>query len=279
MTFSPAGPRQATMQRVVADARIAVGYRDGATRLARLYQEGAARIRLPAVSGDPLEAVLINTAGGLTGGDRVAWAIDVEEGAALAVTTQACEKVYRSAGGRAEVGCTLRIGARARIAWLPQETIVFDRSAFRRRLDIELEGDAEALLLEATIFGRKAMGESVTMGEFRDRWRVRHAGRLIHAEDLALGPDIAGTLAHRASTGGGSAIATLVFVASDAAERLDAVRSIVGDGGGASAWRVGASGKLLARLIAADGYALRQRLVPLVELLNGRAGLPKTWTL
>ncbi|TIU63331.1 MAG: urease accessory protein UreD, partial [Mesorhizobium sp.] len=50
-------------------------------------------------------------------------------------------------------------------------------------------------------------------------------------------------------------------------------------GGGASFWSVGRSGKLLARLTAGDGYQLRKRLVPLVELLNGRAGLPKLWSL
>ena len=47
----------------------------------------------------------------------------------------------------------------------------------------------------------------------------------------------------------------------------------------ASVWSVKASGKLLARLYAGDGYQLRQRLVPLVGLLNGRAGLPKLWSL
>ncbi|TIM59883.1 MAG: urease accessory protein UreD, partial [Mesorhizobium sp.] len=49
--------------------------------------------------------------------------------------------------------------------------------------------------------------------------------------------------------------------------------------GDASVWSVKKSGKLLARLFAEDGYQLRKRLVPLVELLNGRAGLPKLWSL
>ena len=60
---------------------------------------------------------------------------------------------------------------------------------------------------------------------------------------------------------------------------LDAVRDIVGDDGGASAWSVAGTGKLLARLVAGDGYLLRKRLVPLIGLLNGQAGLPKVWSL
>lgn len=279
MTCLPTGIVQPAMQRVAARGLLAARLRDGATRLERLYQEGAAKIRMPARDGDPLEAILINTAGGLTGGDRIAWRVEAGTGASVAVTTQACEKVYRAAAGRAEAACELVAGPGARVAWLPQETIVFDRSAFSRRLDADLAADAEALLVEATVFGRRAMGESVRTAVFRDRWRVRAGGRLVHAEDFSIGPDVAEALAKRAAFHGASAFATLLLVAPDAADRLDAVRAIVGEAGGASAWQVGATGKLLARLVAVDGYALRERLAPLVEMLNGRAGLPKTWSL
>src|SRR5690606_3602695 len=177
------------------------------------------------------------------------------------VTTQACEKVYRSAGGQAEAACRITARAGARIAWLPQETILFDRSAFSRRLDVDLAEDAEALLLEATVFGRPAMGETVRLAQFRVRWRVRAAGKLVHGEDFRIGPDVEASLARAPVAGGASAVATLLLVAPDAEERLQAARAVLGDAGGASAWRVGATGKLLARFAAADGYALRQRLV------------------
>jgi urease accessory protein len=266
-------------QRVDARARLVAGYSSGRTRLARLYQDGAAKIRMPAVAGDPLEAILINTAGGLTGGDRVAWEIEAGAGASVAVTTQACEKVYRTRSGRAEVSASLSAAEGARIAWLPQETIVYDRSAFARRLDVDLAEYAQALVVEATIFGRLAMGERVRQAMFRDRWRVRQGGRLIHAEDFAVGPDLEATLARPAVTGGAIAIATVLLVSPDAETLLPQVREIIGGDGGASAWSVGGSGKLLARLFAGDGYLLRKRLVPLVGLLNGQAGLPKVWSL
>jgi len=267
------------MQRVAAHGAVAVKRLDDANRLARLYQEGAAKIRLPSCDAGPLEAVLINTAGGLTGGDRIAWAIEAAEGASMTVTTQACEKVYRSAGGEARSACSIVVGRNARIAWLPQETIVYDASAFSRTLDVELADCATALIMEATVFGRRAMGESVDQASFRDRWRVRVSGRLVHGEDFAIGPQVQSTLERKAVTGGGNAIATLLLVGPDAADRLPAVRDVIGDAGGASAWSVGGTGKLLARLVAADGYSLRQRLVPLVGLLNGQAGLPKIWSL
>ncbi|TPL33806.1 urease accessory protein UreD [Mesorhizobium sp. B2-4-6] len=288
LTSQPASPLAApslpAAQRVAGLGRLFCGKSGGRTRLQRLYQDGSAKIRLPAVQGDPLEAVLINTAGGLTGGDRLGWTIEVGADASAAITTQACEKVYRAAADRAETSVRLRVDPGGRVAWLPQETIVFDRAAFARTLDVELGDGAEALVLEATLFGRLAMGERTTAGSFHDRWRVRQGGALIHAEDFRVGPDIAATLRRPAATGGALAIATLLLVSPQAESLLEPARAIIGDPvnsewGGASFWRVGRSGKLLARLCAGDGYQLRKRLVPLVELLNGRAGLPKLWSL
>lgn len=266
-------------QRVAGLARLACGQSVGRTRLLRLYQDGSAKIRMPAVSADPLEAVLINTAGGLTGGDRLGWEIDVGAAASATITTQACEKVYRAASDRAEVRVRLTVGEQGRIAWLPQETIVFDRSDFARTLDVELAHGAEALLLEATVFGRLAMGERAAQGNFHDRWRVRQDGVLVHAEDFRIGPDIAAALGRPAVAGGAIAVATLLMISPRVEAFLDPVRDIIGGQGDASVWSVNKSGKLLARLHAEDGYQLRKRLVPLVELLNGQAGLPKLWSL
>ncbi|MDW6024639.1 urease accessory protein UreD [Mesorhizobium sp. BAC0120] len=266
-------------ERVSARGELVVVAKADRTRIERLYQEGAAKLRMPTREADPLEAVLINTAGGLTGGDRLDWAVTVGEGASAVVTTQACEKLYRASSGTAEVGCRLSVAAGGRLAWLPQETIVFDNSAICRRIDLDLAPGAEALIMEATVFGRRAMGEQVRHARFSDRWRVWRRGSLIHAEDFAVGPEIDGQLASRAALGGAEAFATVLLFSEDAAANIDAARAIIGEAGGASAWEVAGSGKLLARLVAGDGYTLRRRLIPLLELLNERAGLPKVWTL
>lgn len=267
------------LQRVSALGTIAVKSEAGRTRLARLGQEGAAKIRLPKGDGMPLEAILINTAGGMTGGDRLRWQANIGEGAALSMTTQACEKVYRTADGSAAIDCQLNVARGGRLAWLPQETIVYDRSALARRIDVDLASGCELLMLEATIFGRKAMDETVSTASFRDRWRVRVDGRLIHAEEFTIGPDVAGTLFRPVLGGRATAFATVLMVGDGVGDRLDAVRAIIGDQNGASAWRVGGTGKLLARLVGTDGYDLRSRLAPLVAMLNGKAGLPKIWSL
>lgn len=265
-------------QRVSARGRLAVKHHNGRTRLDRLFEEGAARLRLPRRRSDPLEAVLINTAGGLTGGDRIDWHFDIGRSCHTVLTSQACEKIYRASRGAARVRTRIEVADHARVNWLPQETIVYNKGRLERSLDVELTERAEVLIVEPVVFGRQAMGERVTDATFHDRWRVHQAGRLIHAEEFRLGPDAAAQLGRSSVTSGAIAMATILLVSDRAEQQLEAVRGLIGPGDGVSAWQVGQSGKLLARLVAKDSYELRKRLIPLLALLNGEAELPRIWS-
>jgi urease accessory protein len=264
----------ARLQRTYGAARISFKCVDGATRLDRLFQSGAAKIRLPNVpAGQPVQAVLINSAGGLTGGDTMSAIAEAGTGARALLTTQACEKIYRSAGGDASVETTLLVGEGARLDWLPQETILFDGARLRRRLEVDLEPGATLLAVEATLFGRAAGGETVGSGLFGDRWRVRRQGRLVVADDLRLDWADAALLQRPAVLAGAGAMATILYVAAEPERHLVPLRAIIGAAGGASAW----NGRLLARITAEGGAALRRVLVPaLAELLDG-AALPRIW--
>ncbi|HEX2815270.1 MAG TPA: urease accessory protein UreD [Phenylobacterium sp.] len=264
------------LQRAQGAGRIAVKAEDGATRLARLYQDGCAKIRLPtdhAARG--LEAVLINTSGGLTGGDRMSWRVDAEARAALTLTTQACEKVYRARDGRAEVTVSLNAARGARIDWLPQETILFDGAALARTLEADLAEDARLLAVEAVVLGRTAMGETVRRGTLRDRWRIRREGRLVFADDLRFEGPIAEVAALAPTLAGGNAFASLLLVADDAERFLTPVRAAIGPSGGASAF----DGKLFARIVAADGLSLRRALLPAIAALRDGVPVPRVWRL
>jgi len=265
------------LQRALGDGLVAVrGEAGGPTRLARLYQEGCAKIRLPRdAAARCLEAVLINTAGGLTGGDRLRWAAEAGDHAALTLTTQACEKVYRAANGRAETVVELTVGADARVDWLPQETILFDGGAYARRLDVDLAAGARLLAMEAVVLGRTARGERVMQGLLRDRWRVRREGRLIFADDLRLEGRVCETALGAPLLSGACAFAAVLLVAEEAEQLLPAVRAAIGEAGGASAF----DGKLLARIVAADGLTLRRILIPTLEILRRGEPLPRVWRL
>ena len=262
------------LQRAEGTARLVFGHDGTATRLRTLYQEGCAKIRLPRLPpAFTPEAILINTAGGRAGGDRMAVAIEAGDGAAASVTTQACERIYRSTGPDAVVENRLVLGAGAHLAWLPQETILFDGGRLARRLEADLSADAELLAVESVLFGRTAMGEAVRHGKLHDRWRIRRDGRLIFAEDFRVSGDIAAQLARPAALGGCTAMATILHVAPAPERLLDAARALLGETGGASAW----DEKLLIRLIAPSGLMLRQRLEPLLTLLLAGRALPKVW--
>ena len=272
---------QPALQRATGAGRIAVKSEDGVTRLARLYQDGCAKIRLPtdrAALG--LEAVLINTSGGLTGGDRMSWRVDAEAGARLTLTTQACEKIYRARpspgrDGRAEVAVSLNAADGARIDWLPQETILFDQAALARTMEADLATEARLLVVEAVILGRTAMGETVRAGALRDRWRIRRQGKLVFADDLRFEGPVAQVAALAPTLAGGKAFASLLLVADDAERFLAPLRAAIGPGGGASAF----DGKLFARIVAPDGLNLRRALLPAIAALRDGEPCPRVWRL
>lgn len=264
------------LQRAEGVGRIAVAAEDGRTRLKRLFQDGCAKIRLPRdAQARGLEAVLINTAGGLTGGDRLTWRAEVAAGAELTLTTQACERIYRAASGQAELASELQIGAGARLDWLPQETILFDGGGARRRIEVDLAPGATFLASEAVVLGRIASGEIIRAGCLQDRWRVRRDGALVFADDLRLSGLMAELTARPAVLGGARAFASVLMIDDDLPALLPAARCILGPHGGASAF----GGKLFCRAAAADGLALRRLLIPLLTLLRGGRRLPRVWRL
>ncbi|APO75765.1 urease accessory protein UreD [Rhizobium etli 8C-3] len=273
MTIAAANTRP---QRAQGRGHLSAKLLDGRTRIRELYQEGAAKIRLPQTFDASMEAVIINTAGGLTGGDEMNWSVVAGPMTRIDVTTQACEKIYKASAGTAEVTTTIAVGADARVDWLPQETILFDRASLSRRLDVDLSETAQFLAVEAILLGRKAMGEKMETGLFRDRWRIRRAGKLIHAEELRLDGAIGALTARQPVLGGQVAFATLLYAGPLAEAYLAKMRPLLdGHAAGASAW----NGKLVVRAAAADGFVLRKILIPVISALRNGAPVPKVWNL
>lgn len=247
----------------------------GGSRRKRVHELGALRVRFPNVtSRDTREAVIVNTAGGMTGGDRFDIDLETGAGARLVVTTAAAEKVYRSLGPDTEISVKLEIGPGAALGWLPQETILFDGVRLRRSIEADLAPDANLLLAEGVVFGRSAMGETLTRGYFFDRWRVRRGGTLVFAESVRFDGAIAQSLAERAVAGGGIAIASVLKVPGDEAA-VAAVRAKEKDFAGevgVSAW----NGVAAARLVAPDGAALHRDLIAVLTAF-GNMPLPRLW--
>ena len=247
-----------------------------------LYQQGSARIRFPNTIPGALHAVLLNTAGGLTGDDHIVWQAQASANSHLCISTAACEKVYRSHGPAAIQNTKLKAFEGARLEWLPQESILFNGSNLKRSLNVELEKQTEALIVESLVFGRQAMDERVDNINVHDRWRIHQNGQLLHAEDLrlTLSPELDAQrqcILHQYS-----ATSTLVFVTHQSREWLESQMSriLALAPSDHCTLRFGVSvlpSRLVVRTLAKDSFSLRKFLIPCLQILNDGRPIPTVW--
>jgi urease accessory protein len=275
----------ATHQRVDGEARIAFQRRlDGRTALADLYQRAPCRVLFPATEPDePLQAVLLTTSGGLTGGDRTRVAVSIGPEAQATITTQAAEKIYRALPntGDAVVQVDMRVDSGAWAEWLAQETIVFEGSRLRRLLTADVAPTGRFLAVETIVFGRTAMGECFDTGLLHDAWRINRAGKLIWADALHLEGDVGKLRSAPFGFANAVACSTVVYVGADAPQQLNEARRLLSD----STLPCGATsldGIMLARIMAADAVELRAAVMQLISGIRHAAAalparLPRVW--
>lgn len=246
----------------------------GRTHVDRVFETGGLRLRFPNVT-QGCDAVIVNTGGGIAGGDSARYDFVAEDDAEVMLTTQSAEKIYRAQTDAAEIKVSLRLRERAALSWLPQETIMFDGARLKRRLDIDLHQSSSLTIVEALVFGRLAMGELVVVGSLHDRWRIRRDEKLIFAEDFRIEDDISGVLDRPAVGRKGRATAILLHIAPDAESKLEIIRDALREAPcecGASAW----NGMLSARFISPIPEIQRAAIVLALRALRGRE-LPRVW--
>ena len=258
-------------------ARGAVDLVVKAGKLERFYQSGSAKIFLPKTYAPTIEAVLVNTAGGLTGGDEFGVRLGAEDDTHLTVSTQTAERVYCALGPQnAEMRVNMTVTGTATLHWLPQETILFDGARFARNLDVHMDEGASFLASEMMVFGRTAMQETVRQGSVRDQWRIWSDGRLIHAEAFRLDGEIFQKLQQKASLAGNVCFATTLYVSRDAEAKADAVRGFFNRFAdvqtAVSAWQ----GKLVIRSLCNDTARLKKLLAQFIEQFRQIAN-PRVW--
>ncbi len=274
-TASLEADRSTTRQKGIA--RLVAERSAGQTAAIDIEEAGPLRLRFPRImASDALETVLVNTGGGVAGGDRMQIDVETGEGAKVAFTSQAAEKIYRSTGPAASIEVKLKAAPKSEIHWVPQETILFDRAKAARTIEADMVSSATLTICEAVIFGRSAMGECVQSGVLRDRWRVHRDGRLIFADALTLDGKIGDTLKRPAIGNGAVSVATLVKISPDAETKLDAVRAsleLPDVEAGASIF----DGILIARMVARDGLAMRTAVLQALSACG--AAVPRAYTL
>ena len=246
------------------------------SRLKDLRQQGSYRAIFPRPIKGTIEAVIINTAGGITGGDKFATKVTAYDHAKVSVTTQAAERIYRAPNATAgSMQTRLEVKPNAQLYWLPQETILFEGSRLRRRLEVDVAQGAKFLMVEPLVFGREASGESLQSCSLDDSVCITCDEKPVYVDRIKLNADIAATLKRPAVANGARAMASIVLVDPTAKALLDGVRALLPSFGGASLL---ADNILVIRLLCSDSFALRTALLPILTHLTHNA-VPKNWRL
>jgi urease accessory protein len=276
-------PSDKDLQRADGCGRIVLSGSENGTRIEDVFERSPIRVMFPTIGhGAVQEAVLINTGGGIAGGDRLECSVTALPGASIAVTSQAAEKVYRALHDPARVATSLKARESARLAWLPQETIVFNGARLHRTTEIELFSGAELLALEWLVLGRAAHGEIVVDGSVLETWSVKKDGRLIWADSLRISDEIFPHLNTKALLSNFNSIATLVYYGPELDRRLEVLREILSTLGCDCAVTL-VSGIIVARFAAKQSCDLKlalrsflQHFAP--ELSPGPFRVPKMWS-
>jgi urease accessory protein len=267
---APAGADLPRHVRVNAALHLALGAGIGGGRILERREEGALRYRLPRRPDGVREAMIVNVAGGLAGGDQIRIGAQAEAGSRLVVSSAAAERIYRSAGDITSVTLNLTVANEACLAWLPNETILHDGARLTRRAELTLAPAGRLLVAEIVVLGRKAAGEHWRAGAFQDSWRLRRGEKLLFAEELRLGEAFPDAFERDGGLAGCNALATLLFCAPDAEDHLSALRTILSQ---QPEIRFGASardGLVFARLVGEDDLALRRATARAAQALAGR---------
>jgi urease accessory protein len=262
------------LQRASGESRVAFDLRDGATRLSDLYQRDPCRVLFPqSEPGEPPQAILLTTSGGVTDGDSLRMAIEIGPGASAVAATQAAEKIYRAAKGGAHcaIDVAVRVSEGASLEWLPQETIVFQGARLKRRTVAEVEPGGSLLACEMVVLGRAASGERFVSGLLLDSWSVRRTSRLMWTDTLR----IEGETPDGAGFGTANALATVIGVWDDPQANFQKARSLLESAVEVRAGVTLVNGVMVARLLG-EATVVRAATIRFLTDFRGRR-LPRVW--
>ena len=246
------------------------------TRLKNLRQEGSYRASFPRHSKGNIETVIINTAGGVTSGDKFTTTITAHESSQISITTQAAERIYRARDTLVgEIQTSLCLQKNAQLYWLPQETILFDGARLKRRLDVDLHSSAKFLMVEPLVFGREASGEKLLSGMLDDRVSISSNGQPIYIDRIKLKDNITDQLMRPALANNSHAVVSIVLVKPNAKLLLEPVRALLPQKAGASLLN---DNILVVRMLAQDSHEMRTATFPILTLLTHNT-VPKNWRL
>lgn len=181
-------PSAATAGRAWHGQATLIFERQGDRTVPKAQTQAPLKVQRPFYSEGPkvCQSVLLHTAGGMVGGDRLTYNLHLTADTQALVTTAAAAKIYSEHPLPAQVNGTIRVEAGACLEWLPQEAIVFEGAQYHQQWRVDLAAGAHWLGWDILRLGRTARGEQFRRGEVRSRFEVWHDGNLIWVDPQRL---------------------------------------------------------------------------------------------
>jgi urease accessory protein len=233
----------------------------GVNGIVHLHETGGYRVKFPAKE-TLQEAILVNTAGGLVGGDSLD--ISLKINAPTMISTTGAEKIY----GGLKSHLTLKAEVTSDLYWLPFEAILYNNANFTRKTDVYLSTHAKIVFAEIMVFGRLASGETVNKAFFHDIRHFYRDNKLIYAENTVFSGDLHARLDEKAIGNGARTMATLITTEGSIEELRCFDQPEVAF--------TQKNGLIIARFLSSDPHKLRLAFAKILGMLVPHT-LPRNW--
>ncbi len=248
----------------------------------RRLERSPARVLTPRDERREAMAILLNTAGGVCGGDQLSTEVRLLPGAEASLAGQTAERIYRAYDRPARLDVHLQLDDGAALHWAPQETILFDGSRLVRRTELHAHPGSRFLAAETLVLGRRAMGETIHRLHLNDDLRIYRSDRMVFADSLRFSGDPERALQSPEGLGGSDALSTVVAQGFDLKRACDSARDLLAEASEELLSGATLLGDLLVVRLVGAGAALRSTLIRLLEHLRGQilgfdSGLPRVW--
>lgn len=194
---------------------------NNSTQLVKAYSQAPLKIQRSFYpeGKEICHSIILHTAGGMVGGDRLSQTINLQPETQVVLTTPAASKIYRSSGETAQNHINIEVEKQAYLEFIPRETIIFNGAIFSQKIRVNLAESACYLGWEITRFGRTARGEIFHQGQWKSCTEIwqNNCPVWIDRQGFIASPEI---LNSPHSLGGQPVIASLIWVGQPVSEDI-----------------------------------------------------------
>ncbi|MGI6007487.1 MAG: urease accessory protein UreD [Ruminococcus sp.] len=161
----------------------------GKTVLADVFFTAPFKIMEPFPKDGGLQVMMLSASAGVMAGDRQRFTFRIGENSRMEFVSQSFEKIHKMKEGWAERYMDVMVEPNALFDFYPQPTIPFAGSAYKSRMEINLQDETSRFgLYEILSCGRSASGERFQYRFYHSLIRIRRGGKLIYRDNTRYHP-------------------------------------------------------------------------------------------